>query len=117
MGLTEVQKGIYRKLLTSSLVAENKTVYRNIIMQLRKACNHPYLFDGIEDQTLPELGEHLINNSSKMRMLNKLLKKLKINESQVLIFSQMTRMLDIIEDYCIFANRLSTILKGIPSRL
>jgi len=71
-------------------------------MQLRKACNHPYLFDGVEDQNLPELGDHLINNSSKMRILDKLLIKLKNQKSQVLIFSQMTKTLDIIEDYCVY---------------
>jgi len=70
-------------------------------MQLRKACNHPYLFEGVEDQNLPELGEHLINNSSKMRILDKLLAKL-YEKSQVLIFSQMTKTLDIIEDYCVY---------------
>ena len=45
VGLTELQKRLYKKLLTSSLLQESKTVYKNIIMQLRKVCNHPYLFD------------------------------------------------------------------------
>jgi len=100
VGLTELQKNLYKKLLTSSLIADSKTIYKNIIMQLRKVCNHPYLFDGVEDENLPEIGDHLINVSSKMRILDKLLIKLKQQGSQVLIFSQMTRMLDIIEDYC-----------------
>jgi SWI/SNF-related matrix-associated actin-dependent regulator of chromatin subfamily A member 5 len=34
-----------------------------------------------------------------MVLLDKLLPKLKERESRVLIFSQMTRMLDILEDY------------------
>ena len=102
VGLTETQKNIYKKLLTSSLISESRTIYKNIIMQLRKVCNHPYLFDGIEDPNLPEVGEHLIINSSKMRILDKLLSKLKLQGSQVLLFSQMTRTLDIIEDYCTY---------------
>lgn len=102
VGLTENQKNLYKKLLTSSLVSDSKTVYKNIIMQLRKVCNHPYLFDGVEDENLPEIGDHLINVSSKMRILDKLLTKLQQQGSQVLIFSQMTRMLDIIEDYCTY---------------
>jgi SWI/SNF-related matrix-associated actin-dependent regulator of chromatin subfamily A member 5 len=73
VGLTENQKNLYKKLLTSSLISDSKTIYKNIIMQLRKVCNHPYLFEGVEDEGLPEIGDHLINVSSKMRILDKLL--------------------------------------------
>lgn len=70
-------------------------------MQLRKVCNHPYLFEGVEAADAPSLGEHLIDNCGKMIVLDKLLKKLKAqNKHQVLIFSQMTMVLDILEDYC-----------------
>lgn len=102
VGLTECQKNIYKKLLTSSLISDSKTIYKNIIMQLRKATNHPYLFEGIEEEGNPDEGELLINNSSKMRILDKLCIKLLAGGSQILIFSQMTRMLDILEDYCFF---------------
>eukprot|EP01050_Picozoa_sp_SAG11_P007288 SAG11_NODE_601_length_8254_cov_12.333047_4_plen_56_part_00 len=37
-------------------------------MQLRKACNHPYLFDGVEDKTLDPFGEHLVENSGAQRI-------------------------------------------------
>ena len=72
----------------------------NIVMQLRKACAHPYLFDGVEDRSLPVLGEHLVVNCAKLNVLDKLLARMRANGSRVLIFSQMTRMLDILEDYC-----------------
>ena len=98
VGLTELQKDIYKNLLTRSLLqTESKTIYKNIIMQLRKACNHPYLFEGIEKPNPPP--NHLVIYSSKMRILDKLCTKL-YGKSQILIFSQMTRMLDILEDYC-----------------
>ena len=98
VGLTELQKDIYKNLLTRSLLqTESKTIYKNIIMQLRKACNHPYLFEGIEKPNPPP--NHLVIYSSKMRILDKLCNKL-YGKSQILIFSQMTRMLDILEDYC-----------------
>jgi len=98
VGLTELQKDIYKNLLTRSLLqTESKTIYKNIIMQLRKACNHPYLFEGIEKPNPPP--NHLVIYSSKMRILDKLCNKL-FGKSQILIFSQMTRMLDILEDYC-----------------
>jgi len=45
-------------------------------MQLRKVCCHPYIFPGVEKEGLPLLGEHLINVSGKMIVLDKLLRKL-----------------------------------------
>lgn len=72
----------------------------NLVMQLRKCTNHPYLFEGVEDLGLDPFGSHLIENCGKLALLDKLLSKLKENGSRVLIFSQMTRVLDILEDFC-----------------
>lgn len=69
-------------------------------MQLRKCCNHPYLFQGAEPGPPFMAGEHLTDNSGKMVLLDRLLKRLKDRGSRVLIFSQMTRMIDILDDYC-----------------
>ena len=44
--------------------------------------------------------EHLVYNSQKLAILDKLLPKLQAQDSRVLIFTQMTRILDILEDYC-----------------
>ena len=71
-------------------------------MQLRKCCNHPYLFQGAEPGPPYFAGEHLIENSGKLILLDKLLNRLKEKGSRVLIFSQMTRLLDILEDYMIY---------------
>lgn len=49
----------------------------NILMQLRKCCNHPYLFDGAEPGPPYTTDTHLVNNSGKMVALDKLLAKLK----------------------------------------
>jgi len=76
--------------------------YKNIIVQLRKICDHPYLFDGQEPPGAEEFGEHIITSSGKMIFVDKLLKKVKEEKSQVLIFSGFTSMLDILEDYCLF---------------
>ena len=46
--------------------------------------------------------EHLVDNSDKMRILDRLLKRMMEKGSRVLIFSQMSRVLDILEDYCQF---------------
>jgi len=66
-------------------------------MQLRKVCNHPYLFKGAEPGPPYIEGEHLVTNSGKMVLLDKLLARLKKDGSRVLLFSQMTRVLDILE--------------------
>lgn len=70
-----------------------------MLMQLRKVCNHPYMFDNVEGEDLDEFGEHLVTNSGKMMFLDKLLIKASAQKEQVLIFSGFTSMLDIMEDY------------------
>lgn len=47
----------------------------NILMQLRKCCNHPYLFDGAEPGPPYTTDSHLVTNSGKMVALDKLLPK------------------------------------------
>lgn len=49
----------------------------NILMHLRKAANHPYLFDGAEPGPPYTTDQHLVDNSGKMIVLDKLLAKLK----------------------------------------
>lgn len=50
-GLSEMQTELYRQLLKKDIKlveAGAKTNLNNILVQLRKCCNHPYLFDGLE---------------------------------------------------------------------
>ena len=49
---------------------------------------------------LDPFGEHLVTQSGKLRVLDQLVPKLAAQQSRLLIFSQMTRMLDILEDFC-----------------
>jgi SWI/SNF-related matrix-associated actin-dependent regulator of chromatin subfamily A member 5 len=51
-----------------------------------------------------------------MVILDKLLKNMKEKGSRILIFSQMSRMLDILEDYCLFRG-YSTLLSPTVSQL
>lgn len=109
VGMSPMQKMWYRKILERDIDAvngangkkESKTRLLNIAMQLRKCCNHPYLFDGAEPGPPYTNGEHLVYNSGKMLVLDRLLRRLKAAGSRVLIFSQMSRMLDILEDYAV----------------
>ncbi|KAG2588747.1 hypothetical protein PVAP13_5NG234900 [Panicum virgatum] len=106
VGMSQMQKQYYRALLQKDLEVINAGGERkrllNIAMQLRKCCNHPYLFQGAESGPPYTTGEHLIENAGKMVLLDKLLPKLKERDSRVLIFSQMTRLLDILEDYLMY---------------
>lgn len=70
----------------------------NTVMQLRKCCNHPYMFTGVEPEPFV-VGEHLVLNSGKMVLLDKLLSTLQQEGHRVLLFSQYTYALDIIQDY------------------
>lgn len=72
---------------------------QNTVMQLRKVCSHPFLFDWPIDQKTnePVLGAELVNASGKMMVLDRLLRELLGRGHRVLVFSQFVTMLDIIE--------------------
>merc|ERR1719180_543005 len=119
--LTNIQKKYYRGILEKnfSFLAKSGTNnvpnLMNTMMELRKCCIHPYLLNGAEEQIqgdyMSKKNDYsddedlyykaLVHASGKMVLLDKLLPKLKANGHRVLIFSQMVRMLDILEDYLI----------------
>jgi SNF2 family DNA or RNA helicase len=68
----------------------------NTLMQLRKICNHPYLF---RDDGGWEQNDDLIRCSGKFELLDRIFPKLMASGHRVLIFSQMTSLLNILEDY------------------
>ncbi|XP_029434009.1 chromodomain-helicase-DNA-binding protein 1-like isoform X2 [Rhinatrema bivittatum] len=70
----------------------------NVLAQLRKCVAHPYLFDGVEPEPF-QIGEHLVEASGKVHLLDKILAFLHTGGHRVLLFSQMTRMLDVLQDY------------------
>jgi ATP-dependent DNA helicase len=78
----------------------NTKTLRNKMMQCRKCCLHPYLFD----EPLTANGgvvtdENIVKMSGKLMVLDQMLRELKRKGHKVLIFSQMARMMDIMEDY------------------
>ncbi|CAL1397128.1 unnamed protein product [Linum trigynum] len=116
VGMSQMQKQYYKALLQKDLEVVNAGGERkrllNIAMQLRKCCNHPYLFQGAEPGPPYTTGDHLVENAGKMVLLDKLLPKLKERDSRVLIFSQMTRLLDILEDYLMYRGHLYCRIDG-----
>ncbi|KAF8797773.1 hypothetical protein BYT27DRAFT_7265322 [Phlegmacium glaucopus] len=81
----------------------NNMKLQNTVMQLRKVCSHPFLFDWPIDPNTryPVLGEELVNASGKMMVLDRLLRELFKRGHKVLLFSQFTTMLDIIEEWAV----------------
>ncbi|XP_056607331.1 transcription activator BRG1 isoform X3 [Triplophysa dalaica] len=83
----------------------------NTIMQLRKICNHPYMFQQIEESFSEHLGFSggivqgldLYRASGKFEVLDRILPKLRASNHKVLLFCQMTSLMTIMEDY--FAYR------------
>ncbi|XFG07533.1 hypothetical protein AB1E19_011157 [Capra hircus] len=83
VGLSKMQREWYTRILMKDIDILNsagkmdKMRLLNILMQLRKCCNHPYLFDGAEPGPPYTTDMHLVTNSGKMVVLDKLLPKLK----------------------------------------
>uniref|UniRef100_A0A8C7DY70 Proliferation-associated SNF2-like protein n=1 Tax=Oncorhynchus kisutch TaxID=8019 RepID=A0A8C7DY70_ONCKI len=75
---------------------------QNILMLLKRCCNHPYLIEYPLDPATQEfkIDEQLVQTSGKFLILDRMLPELKRRGHKVLIFSQMTSILDILMDYC-----------------
>ncbi|CAD0107356.1 unnamed protein product [Aureobasidium uvarum] len=109
--LSDVQLEYYKNILTRNYAALNsgtkgqKQSLLNIMMELKKASNHPFMFPNAEDRILEgKTGREdqlkaLVTSSGKMMLLDRLLTRLKADGHRVLIFSQMVKMLDIVGDY------------------
>ncbi|PIO58337.1 PHD-finger, partial [Teladorsagia circumcincta] len=99
--LSSLQKKYYKNILTRNFDALNvknggsQLSLINIIMELKKCCNHPYLFAKASMEA-PKLkngmyeGTQLIKNAGKFVLLQKMMRKLREGGHRVLIFSQMT---------------------------
>lgn len=128
VSLTPIQKTFYKAIYernTSYLFKgskpNNTPSLMNVMMELRKCCNHPFLVKGAEDRilsdaalkaqsdtllpgSLPQVdhvklySEQLVKSSGKMVLMEKLLQKLFDGGHKVLVFSQMVRVLDLLED-------------------
>ena len=71
-------------------------------MQLRKCCNHPYLFPDQEPAGAPEYGSHIMEASGKLILVDRIIDKVVLKGEKLLLFSGFTKTLDIIEDYLKF---------------
>ncbi|KAM0867789.1 hypothetical protein ACQ4PT_041745 [Festuca glaucescens] len=109
--MSPLQKQYYKWILERNFQNLNKGVrgnqvsLLNVVVELKKCCNHPFLFesadhgyggDSIGDRNKVE---RIVMSSGKLVLLDKLLLRLRETNHRVLIFSQMVRMLDILSEY------------------
>jgi len=121
--LTTIQKRYYRTILEKNIEfltkgdRSNAPNLINAMMELRKCCIHPYLIKGPEEKetvqdtinttgSAIQIGDHIMHDSDEYFMIQSsgklvLLDKLK-NGHKVLIFSQMTKCLDLLADYLVY---------------
>lgn len=104
-----LQSKLYRQLVTHNKMVVSdgkggKTGMRglsNMLMQLRKLCNHPFVFEPVEDQMNPSrLTNDLIwRTAGKFELLDRILPKFRATGHRVLMFFQMTQIMNIMEDF------------------
>uniref|UniRef100_A0A8C8BJL5 DNA helicase n=1 Tax=Otus sunia TaxID=257818 RepID=A0A8C8BJL5_9STRI len=123
--MSALQKQYYKWILTRNYKALSKGTrgstsgFLNIVMELKKCCNHCYLIKPPEENEREnglETLQSLIRSSGKLILLDKLLTRLRERGNRVLIFSQMVRMLDILAEYLTIKHypfqRLDGSIKG-----
>ncbi|VDM56340.1 unnamed protein product [Angiostrongylus costaricensis] len=119
--LSDTQKKFYRAILERNFThlckGTSAPSLMNVMMELRKCCNHPFLIQGAEETILSELKllhpewdeetlshKALVQASGKVVLIEKLLPKLRNDGHKVLIFSQMVRVLDLLEEFLVNMN-------------
>ncbi|XP_045814264.1 ATP-dependent DNA helicase DDM1-like [Trifolium pratense] len=107
--MTEHQKSLQDHLINEKLgeyletklsVGRGATKLNNLVIQLRKVCNHPDLLESAYDGSyfFPPVNE-IIEQCGKFHLLDRLLQRLFARNHKVLVFSQWTKVLDIMEYY------------------
>ena len=97
--------------------APNANKLSNLMMQLRKISNHPFLIPGAEREGQVTNAADLAASSGKLKMLDRLLMVLKREGHRAVIFSQFTKMLDLIEDFIVMRGYTYVRLDGSTNRI
>uniref|UniRef100_M4F7Z7 Protein CHROMATIN REMODELING 5 n=1 Tax=Brassica campestris TaxID=3711 RepID=M4F7Z7_BRACM len=108
--MSPLQKQYYKWILERNFhdlnkgVRGNQVSLLNIVVELKKCCNHPFLFESADHGYGGDINDNtkldkIILSSGKLVILDKLLVRLRETKHRVLIFSQMVRMLDILAEY------------------
>ncbi|CAF1935496.1 unnamed protein product [Rotaria magnacalcarata] len=118
--MSALQRVIYNHMQSSGILltedkngkGSNPKALMNTIMQLRKICNHPFMFNELEEKIGDYLnytngvcnGADLYRASGKFELLDRILPKLKVTNHRILLFCQMTSLMTIMEDYFAYKN-------------
>ncbi|KAI8983220.1 SNF2 family N-terminal domain-containing protein [Trametes punicea] len=108
--MSALQSQLYKQMKKYKMIADGKDAkgksggvkgLSNELMQLRKICQHPFLFESVEDKINPSsvIDDKLIRSSGKIELLYRILPKFFATGHRVLIFFQMTKVMDIMEDF------------------
>ncbi|KAI9512303.1 SNF2 family N-terminal domain-containing protein [Russula earlei] len=108
--MSALQAQLYKQMKKYKMIADGndkpgRTVgvkgLSNELMQLRKICQHPFLFESVEDKINPAglIDDKLVRTSGKIELLSRILPKFFATGHRVLIFFQMTKVMDIMEDF------------------
>ncbi|KAI0039556.1 hypothetical protein FA95DRAFT_1528440 [Auriscalpium vulgare] len=108
--MSALQSQLYKQMKKYKMIADDSNAkgktggvkgLSNELMQLRKICQHPFLFESVEDKVNPGslIDEKLIRSSGKIELLSRILPKFFAADHRVLIFFQMTKVMDIMEDF------------------
>ncbi|OAF71810.1 hypothetical protein A3Q56_00430 [Intoshia linei] len=118
--MSGIQKVIYRHMQKRGIMLTDDTdkskkgingsrALMNTIMQLRKICNHPFLYQHIEEAltkfaNIPMGVESplIFRSAGKFELMDRILPKLKATNHKVLLFCQMTNLMTILEDYFLY---------------
>ncbi|KAI0063151.1 hypothetical protein BV25DRAFT_1824711 [Artomyces pyxidatus] len=113
--MSALQSQLYKQMKKYKMIADGSNSkgktggikgLSNELMQLRKICQHPFLFESVEDKINPSglIDEKLIRTSGKIELLARILPKFFATGHRVLIFFQMTKVMDIMEDFLKMMN-------------
>ncbi|CCL99639.1 uncharacterized protein FIBRA_01659 [Fibroporia radiculosa] len=108
--MSALQSQLYKQMKKYKMIADGKDSkgksggvkgLSNELMQLRKICQHPFLFESVEDKINPAgiIDDKIIRSSGKIELLSRILPKFFATDHRVLIFFQMTKVMDIMEDF------------------
>ncbi|EKM60438.1 uncharacterized protein PHACADRAFT_179732 [Phanerochaete carnosa HHB-10118-sp] len=113
--MSALQSQLYKQMKKYKMIADGKDNkgkpggvkgLSNELMQLRKICQHPFLFESVEDNVNPSgyVNDLIFRTSGKIELLSRILPKFFATDHRVLIFFQMTKVMDIMEDFLKMMN-------------
>ncbi|KAI8822947.1 SNF2 family N-terminal domain-containing protein [Fimicolochytrium jonesii] len=115
--MSDMQSTYYKAIFTKNFAGMKNDVkisLQNVVMELKKASNTPFLFKNTRNMDLDrnEACRELVRSSGKFMVFDQLLTRCKAQGRRVLVFSQMVMMLDLLADYMTYRGHQFQRLDG-----